>query len=132
MIKRLSVAILFILLSVGVCYAAALKPNTLPGFINVSTVGTGDAWESSAQPDEVTWTVTTFGNLSTFEVTLDAAIDYPCSSAFYYPVGTMTEATTVLAQGVDLTGEHCFRANLRSKTGFGGISSIKLNMRGLK
>ena len=111
-------------------YGAALRPNTLPGFTNVSTVGAGTPWESSAQPDEITWVVVPFGNLSTFEVTLDASIDYPCSTGFYYPVGTMTEATTVLAQGVDLTSEHCFRGNLRSKTGFGGISSIRLNMRG--
>ena len=130
MLKKLSVMVLLILLSVSIGYAGALKPSTLPGFTNVSTVGAGTGWESSAQPDEITWVAVTFGNLSTFEVTLDASIDYPCSTGFYYPVGTMTEATTVLAQGVDLDSEHCFRGNLRSKTGFGGISSIRLNMRG--
>lgn len=130
--KRFFIVLAILAGFTSVSYGAALKPKTLPGFNNVSTVSTGTAWESSAQPDELTWTVFTFGNLSTFEVTLDASIDYPCSTGFYYPVGTMTEATTVLAQGVNLTSEHCFRGNLRSKTGFGGISSIRLNMRGLQ
>jgi hypothetical protein len=128
--KRI-VIILAVLAVATASYGRALKPNTLPGFLNVSTVGEGTPWDSNAQPDEITWTVVTFGNPSTFELTLDASIDYPCSTGFYYPIGTMTEATTVRAQGIDLTGERCFRANLRSKTGFGGISSIKLNMRGL-
>lgn len=132
MLKNFLIVLAVLAGFVGISYGAALKPKTLPGFSNVSTVGAGTGWESSAQPDEITWVAVTFGNLSTFEVTLDASIDYPCSTGFYYPVGTMTEATTVLAQGVDLTGEHCFRGNLRSKTGFGGISSIRLNMRGLQ
>ena len=132
MLKRLSVAILLVLMAATVSYAGALKPSALPGFSNVSTVTEGTGWDSSAQPDEITWTIATFGNLSTWTVTLDASIDYPCSTAVYYPVGTMTEATVNLAQGVDLTSERCFRGNLRSITGFGGITNIKLNMRGLE
>ncbi|GAG81023.1 unnamed protein product [marine sediment metagenome] len=132
MLKKLSAIVLIILLSVALGHAAALKPSALPGFTNVSTVQEGAEFDLNVQPDEITWTIATFGNMSTFEVTLDASIDYPCSTAVYYPVGSMTETTTVLAQGVDLTGERCFKGNLRTKTGSGGITGIKINIRGLE
>ena len=80
--------ILVVLTVAGTAYAGALKPKTLPGFANVSAVQEGTGWDSNAQPDEITWTVTTFGVMSTFTVTLDASIDYPCSTATYSPVGT--------------------------------------------
>ena len=133
MIKRLSVAVLLVVFSAGVSYsAAALKPSTLPGFSNISTVQEGTGFDLNVQPDSITWQVATFGSMSTFELTLDASIGYPCSTATYYPVGTMTEATTVLAQGVNLTGERCVKGNLRTKTGSGGVTNIKINIRGLE
>lgn len=132
MLKKLSVSVVLVLLFVGTGLAANLKPATLPGFTNVSTVQVGDPLDVGFQPDEITWAIAVFGSMSTFEITLDASMDYPCSTAVYYPVGAMTEATTVLAQGVDLTSEQCFKANLRTKTGSGGISGVKLNMRGLQ
>lgn len=123
--------VLFILATAATGHAErALKPATL--FTNVSTVGAGTPKDMHVQYDEITWTIATFGNFTTFEVTLDASIDYPCDTGFYYPIGTMTGATTVLAQGVDLTGERCFRGNLRSATSPGGITSLKINPRGSK
>ena len=129
MIRKVSAAVALVILLVSGAHADALKPATL--FTNQSTVEAGTPVDLNAQPDEVTWTMATFGGFTTFEVTLDASIDYPCSTATYYPVSTMDGSTAVLSRGVDLTGERCVRANLRSHSGDGGITSIKLNMRGL-
>lgn len=132
MLKKISVAVLLIVLSVAGSHAANLKPATLPGFSNISTVQPGTPLDVKAQPDKITWAVTTFGAFTSFELTLDGSIDYPCSTGEYYPISTMTGGTTVLSRGIELSGEQCFRANLRTKAGTGGVTSIKLNMRGLK
>ena len=132
MLRKLSIAAALILLSVAVSYAANLKPSVLPGFSNISTVQAGDPIDVKFQPAKVTWVVATFGAFSSFELTLDGSVDYPCDTGFYYPISTLTDANTVLARGVELSGEQCFRANLRTKAGTGGVTSIKLNMRGLQ
>ena len=122
--------VLMVLGTAAASYAQpALKPVEL--FNNVSTVAPGTPSDMHRQYDEATWAVVTFGNLSTFTVTIDTATSYPCDTATYYPVSTMTEATAVLQRGIDLTGERCIRPNLRIKTGFGGISSLKFLPRGL-
>lgn len=102
--------------------AAPLVPATL--FSNQSTVAVGDPIDLWSQPDEVTWTVALFNNLSTFEVTIDASIEADCMTnpGSFYPVSTMTGATAVLARGIDFTGERCARANFRSKAGVGGVT----------
>ena len=133
MLKRLSVAILLVVFSAGVSYsAAALKPSTLPGFSNISTVQEGTGLDLNVQPDSITWQVATFGDFTSFEITLDGAIDYPCSTASYYPLSTMSSGETVFARGVPLTGERCVKGNLRTKAGTGGITNIKINIRGLE
>ena len=123
MIKRLSVAILLVVMAATVSYAAALKPSVLPGFTNVSTVQEGTGFDLNVQPDSITWRVAIFGVFTSFEVTLDGSIDYPCSTASYYPLSTMSSGETVFARGVPLTGERCVRANLRTKAGTGGIAN---------
>lgn len=120
---------LFMLCTAAISYAQpALKPATL--FTNVSTVQEGTPKDMHVQYDEATWSLETFGNMSTFTATIDSSTNYPCDTATYYPISTMTEATTVLERGIDLTGERCFRANLRVKTGSGGISLIEFLPRG--
>ena len=127
--KSVTIIILAVLVVAGVSYAQPpLKPAVL--FTNVSTIGAGTPVNLWSQPDSVAWTLATYGNLSTFEVTIDGSIDFDCDAGFYYVLSTMTEATTVLGRGISLDGERCVRANLRSKTGFGGISTIKLLPRG--
>lgn len=125
--KKLLVLILIYLMQTS-AFAAGKKPSIL--FSNVSTVQVGDPVDFIIPPDEVTWAVVTFGNISAWDLTLDASIDAPCDTATYYPVSTMTEETVVLSRGVDVTGQRCFRANLNSITGPGGISNVKIRQRG--
>lgn len=132
MLRKISIAVILIVLSVAVSHAANLKPSTLPGFSGISTVQVGAPLDVKFQPDKITWAVATFGLFTSFELTLDGSIDYPCSTGTYYPISTMTGDTVVLSRGVELSGEQCFKANLRTKAGTGGVTSIKLNMRGLQ
>ena len=91
-------------------------------FDNQTAIGLGDSVNTKFLPNQGAWEVVPLGNYSTFEVSIDVSIR--CVPGSYYPVSTMTEATTVLLKGVDFSAYRCYAPNLRTLTGGGASTAV--------
>ena len=99
-------------------------------FDEETTVGPSPDRNTHQFPAQTSWELVAFGNLSTFEVTIDASIR--CVPGSYHQISKLTETSVITnsevvgeigyIRGIDFAGYQCIRANLRSISGFGSVS----------
>lgn len=117
----------------------ALKPpgtETIPLFVNVSTLGPGTEFDTGFLPDQAQWDVIPFGTMTTlgFEVTVDGstvkgASFGTCEANSFYPLSRMDQDSDPRSRNIHEKPYECIRGNFRSKTGDGGVS-VRITPRG--
>ena len=127
--KRLTItALLAVLLIASTAYAApnyrgtseTLYPAGTPViqvFDNYSVVGEPVAISPNFLPDQGSWQVVPFGNLSTWTISIEGSLvsqDGP-----YWPLSTMTEASTDLLRHYNAKPAPFLRAIISDQTGSG-------------
>lgn len=98
---------------------------------NVTSLGAGAEFDTRFLPDQATWELVPFGEMTSlgFEGTVDVSIrsesggNGKCIDDSYYPISTMTDNTVIRFRGINfLAPIKCFRGNFRQKIGSGGMS----------
>lgn len=128
--KRITMIMLIAIMTCGSISYAADPWKPVQFFDEETAVAPSPDRNTHQFPGQTSWELVVFGNLSTFNISIDASIR--CVADSFHRISTLTEASAITnvdvigsvgyLRGVDFAGYQCVRANIRSKTGSGNVS----------